>query len=314
MWIRSLWRSPGSEERRGEEVATGSVLASPIQRARKPASPAASAPLHLLELHGAARRAHPRVRRGCRGRCPPRSSGSRRRYASCRGASRPRRGSGSCPSIRGRAGLVEENVREHVREVAESHGRRGDRARPAPIATGRAPSDETKPCTSRRSRSGGRRGRREEPRRALEELRPPGAPGPRVSAPQIGCPPMNRAGRSRPRSERAAFVEPTSVTVQASPARVEDHPRRSRREIDRRARRPPTRSMPATASARARRPARPRPALWRRRAPRRRGPSPTPPRTHRAPRGGERRPTRRSDPGPDDRKPGGTAGRSTTVT
>ena len=86
-----------------------------------------------------------------------------------------------------------------------------------PIATGRAPSEETKPCTSR-SRSGdvvavGVMNHVAPSNRSAEARS-----GPRVSAPQIGCPPTNRAS-SPAAAQTGPFVEPTSVTVHPSGAR-----------------------------------------------------------------------------------------------
>ena len=87
---------------------------------------------------------------------------------------------------------------------------------PASIATGRAPSEATNPCTARRSSGpvpavGVRNQVAPSNRSAFARS------GPRVSAPQIGCPPMKRPSLPAA-AQTALFVEPTSVTAQAPEA------------------------------------------------------------------------------------------------
>ena len=116
---------------------------------------------------------------------------------------------------------------------------------PASIATGRAPSEVTKPCTRAQQLGPGPGGRRQEPGRALEQLgvRPLRAArlgtADRVAADEAGvCP--------RAAAQTALFVEPTSVTTQSCGRerehlahRVRAAPRRvPRRGRGRRPRRP----------------------------------------------------------------------------
>ena len=116
---------------------------------------------------------------------------------------------------------------------------------PASIAIGRAPRDVTNPCTARRS-SG--------PVPAVgvrNHVAPANSSafarsGPRVSAPQIGCPPMKRAS-PRAAAQTALLVEPTSVTTQSAEARSSTSRTTCGSSATGAATR--TRSAPATASA-----------------------------------------------------------------
>ena len=128
--------------------------------------------------------------RRCRGRCRPDAAGSRRRSRVMSRSAPPPLASGSWPSTRDRAGLVDDHVREHVRQVARQRDepvvRVGRRSRPA-----NAPSSETKPCTSRwRSWSVSAVGVR-------NQVAPSKSPAeafsaPRASEPPIGWPPTKR--------------------------------------------------------------------------------------------------------------------------
>ena len=164
--------------------------ASPIQRARKPASrrsSAASTCSIRRRCSASASRSgvgvveedvdpDARVRAGDAGHVAQRAAGVRERLV---------------PVDRRRAGLVDDHVREHVRQRGSS-ARRAGRGPAASIATGVAPSSATKPCTSRcRSGSVSAVGVR-------NQVAPSNRPAlacsaPRVSEPQIGCPPTNRA-------------------------------------------------------------------------------------------------------------------------
>ena len=86
-----------------------------------------------------------------------------------------------------------------------------------PIATGRAPSEDTRPCTSLR-RSGAVDAVGVRNHVAPSNSSAVARSGPLVSAPQIGWPPTKR--RSLPAAAHTGrFVEPTSVTVHPSGAR-----------------------------------------------------------------------------------------------
>ena len=117
--------------------------------------------------------------------------------------------SGSCPSTRVAPAWLR-------RTFASACGRwlvtaTSRSCAPASIATGRAPSDVTKPCTVRSS-SG--------PVPAVgvrNQVAPSNSSafarsGPRVSAPQIGWPPTKRPSPAAA-AQTALFVEPTSVTT-----------------------------------------------------------------------------------------------------
>ena len=124
----------------------------------------------------------------------------------------PAAGSGSWPSTRDEPAWLRRTFasacgRWLVTATSRSCARRVDRDRP------RAERGDERVHRAVALRPG-RRERRQEPRRALEQVRA-GRPGPRVSAPQIGCPPTNR-GSSPAAAQTAPFVEPTSVTVQSS--------------------------------------------------------------------------------------------------
>ena len=167
-WTRSRCSVAGVAVRRREHAPpVARRLGDPAREKARRRPP--RAPPRAARSAGAARRARRRAPRGCRGRCRPRSAGWRRRSASCRAASRPAAWSGSWPSIRVGAGLVEEHVRERVRQVARDRDepvvRAGvDRDRAARRAT------VTNPCTRAEQLRAGRRGRRQEPGRALEQL------------------------------------------------------------------------------------------------------------------------------------------------
>ena len=112
-WTRKS--SDGVLERVAQELLAASSPASPIQRARKPASPRSSAVSSCsTRRRCSAERAADLVARS-RGRCRPRCAGSRRRRASSRGTTRPqpragrgprsaRRRPGSAAGSRARAG------------------------------------------------------------------------------------------------------------------------------------------------------------------------------------------------------------------
>ena len=112
-----------------------------------------------------------------------------------------------------RAGLVDEHVREHVRQVA--------RQRDEPVVRGRVDRDRGAELGDEAvdepvARRVGLRGRRQEPGRARRRARPFACSGPRASEPQIGWPPTKR-GEPAAAATTLAFVEPTSVTVVPSP-------------------------------------------------------------------------------------------------
>ena len=119
------------------------------------------------------------------------------------------------------ARVVQEQVRERVREVARQRDepvvrcgidRDGRRAEPGDEAV-------HVPVALRVGR--GERG--QEPGRALEEIGRARRRGPRDSEPQTGCPPTNRARRAGGGGD-GALVEPTSVTVVASPVAASTAP------------------------------------------------------------------------------------------
>ena len=87
---------------------------------------------------------------------------------------------------------------------------------PASIATGRAPSDVTNPCTVRSS-SGPVPAVGVRNHVAPSKSSAFARSGPRVSAPQIGWPPMKRSSPPAA-AQTALLVEPTSVTTQPSGA------------------------------------------------------------------------------------------------
>ncbi len=104
-WTSTRCSAPGS----GNAPWSRPRLLTPPRRSSARGSPrrAPRARPRPARSGGGARRARRRARRRCRGRCRPRSAGSRRRCASCRGASRPPLASGSWPSTRRGAGLVQ---------------------------------------------------------------------------------------------------------------------------------------------------------------------------------------------------------------
>ena len=85
-----------------------------------------------------------------------------------------------------------------------------------PIATGRAPSEDTRPCTSLR-RSGAVEAVGVRNHVAPSNSSAVDRAGPLVSAPQIGWPPTKR-GSLPAAAHTGRFVEPTSVTVHPSGA------------------------------------------------------------------------------------------------
>ena len=123
--------------------------------------------------------------------------------------------SGSCPSTRAAPAWLRRTFASTCGRWLVTATRRSWAS--GPIATGRAPSDETNPCTSRR-RSGSVAAVGVRNHVAPSKRSAVARSGPRVSAPQIGCPPTNR--RSPPAAaETGRFVDPTSVTVAPSGAR-----------------------------------------------------------------------------------------------
>ena len=157
---------------------------------------------------GGARRARREAPRRCPGRCRSRSAGSPGRAGSCPDrATRPR---WRAVRARPRAGarVVEDEVRERVREVARD--RHQPVVRPAP--------DRSRPDSSRRSgpsraarwaRAGEHR-REEAGPRLLEELVLAASPAHAACSRGMAA---DEARRSETDSQRPLFVDPTSVTV-----------------------------------------------------------------------------------------------------
>ena len=143
-----------------------------------------------------------------------------------------------------RAGLVRDDVREHVRHVA--------RQRDEPVV--RVGVDRDRRRAERRRRSRARAGAASGSVCATgvrNQVAPSKRPAlafsaPRASEPQIGWPPTKR-GEPAAAATTLALVEPTSVTVVVAGARRA--PPRPGRAAARSARRRRTRSAPATASS-----------------------------------------------------------------
>ena len=122
------------------------------------------------------------------------------------------------PLDSGGAGLVDDDVREHVRDVARERdelvvGGRLDRMRERPELADEAVDEGVALRGSSRSSASETTSR---PRRAPTRR----GSAPCASLPAIGCPPTNRA-EPPAAATTCALVEPVSVTVVSSPARLE---------------------------------------------------------------------------------------------
>ncbi len=198
------------ERRRQHPPAVAARLADPP--GEEPRVAGRERPLHLLEQPPLLCERRPRAPRGCRGRCRPRSSGWRPRCGSCRGASRPPRAAG-----RGRRSCVEPAWLRST--FASTCGRwlvtaTRRSCASGPIATGRAPSERDEAVHEPQPLRRRRRGRRDEPGRALEELRTRAAgaarlrPADRVTADEAGivaCGGAHGPFRRADVRDRAAF-------------------------------------------------------------------------------------------------------------
>ncbi len=162
---------------------------------------------------GGARGSRRPAPRGCRGRCRPRCAGSR---PATRVMSRklPPLADERVVSVDApRARLVDEQVRDHVGQVA--------RQREQPVVGARVDGDRAPHRARRRTRAGRDSARvsvsaigRQEPGRAVEQVDAPRAARPAPRGRRPGCPPTKRARSCRRHDATTAlFVEPMSVTV-----------------------------------------------------------------------------------------------------
>ena len=188
--------------------------ASPIQRARKPASPRVERRLELLDPAAVLGERLARARRALSRKMSTQMRGFAPATRVMSRSEPPAAASGSWPSIARRAGLVDEQVRERVRQVARQ------RDEPVVRLPGRSRPARRRARRRSRARAGSGAGRS-----SVSGVRNQVAPSKSSALACSGAARLGAADRvAADEARRAAaaaqtppFVEPTSVTVRLSP-------------------------------------------------------------------------------------------------